>query len=382
VELAVMTLPATAQSLDFEFYRTKVEPIFLKKREGHARCVVCHSPSNTAFKLQKLAPGATSWTEEQSRLNFQSASQLVTPGDPGSSRLLMHTLSPDAGGDPFHGGGRQFPSKSDPDWMILAQWVGTAKGTETTSTGLDFQTYRSTIEPVFLKTREGGARCYNCHSVVNTRLRLQKLSPGSTTWTEAQSRQNFAVVSKLVTPGDPQKSRLLLHPLAPEAGGDPIHTGGKFWKTQSDPEWQAMAAWVKSASGGAGTASTAKALDFTFYRTRVEPIFAEKRPSHARCIVCHSGGNTGFRLQELAPGTSTWTEAQSRRNFENASQLVVPGDPSASRLLMHPLSPDDGGDPFHGGGRQFASKNDPAWQTLAQWVNGANATQAARSPAQ
>ena len=31
-----------AQSLDFEIYRTRVEPIFIKKRPGHARCVACH----------------------------------------------------------------------------------------------------------------------------------------------------------------------------------------------------------------------------------------------------------------------------------------------------------------------------------------------------
>ena len=31
------------QSLDFDYYKTRVEPIFLKKRPGHARCVVCHA---------------------------------------------------------------------------------------------------------------------------------------------------------------------------------------------------------------------------------------------------------------------------------------------------------------------------------------------------
>ena len=29
------------------------------------------------------------------------------------------------------------------------------------------------------------------------------------------------------------------------------------------------------------------------------------------------------------------------------------------------------GDVFHSGGRQFASKRDPAWRILAAWVNGA-----------
>src|SRR5450756_1484816 len=105
------------------------------------------------------------------------------------------------------------------------------------SSSLDFKTYRAQIEPIFLKMRQGNVRCYDCHSVMNTRLRLQPLTAGDSTWSEEQSRQNFEVVSRLVTPNEPMKSRLLLHPLAPEVGGDPTHTGGKFWASQNDQEW-------------------------------------------------------------------------------------------------------------------------------------------------
>jgi hypothetical protein len=118
---------AQAQSLDFETYRTRVEPVFLKKRAGHARCVVCHEASNSAFRLQPLSTGSTKWTEEQSRLNYENVTHLVKPGNPDASRLLIHPLSPDAGGDIFHGGGRQFQSKNDAEWKILADWVGQAK---------------------------------------------------------------------------------------------------------------------------------------------------------------------------------------------------------------------------------------------------------------
>ena len=41
-------------TLDYEFFKTKVEPIFLKKREGHTRCYVCHEESTNAFRLEKL----------------------------------------------------------------------------------------------------------------------------------------------------------------------------------------------------------------------------------------------------------------------------------------------------------------------------------------
>jgi hypothetical protein len=118
---------ATDQGLDFEIYRTRVEPVFLKRRPGHARCVVCHETSNTAFRLQPLVSGSANWTEEQSHRNFENVTHLVTPGNPAKSRLLIHPLSPDAGGDEFHGGGRQFASKDDPEWKVIADWVRQGK---------------------------------------------------------------------------------------------------------------------------------------------------------------------------------------------------------------------------------------------------------------
>jgi hypothetical protein len=118
-------------------------------------------------------------------------------------------------------------------------------------------------------------------------------------------------------------------------------------------------------------AQTAPKLDYEFFKSRVEPVFLTKRPDHARCYVCHVESNNAFRLERLSPGVRAWTEEQSRRNFEMVSILVNPGDPDTSRLLLHPLDPEGGGDVFHSGGRQFPSKRDPAWRTLAAWVNGA-----------
>ena len=118
-------------------------------------------------------------------------------------------------------------------------------------------------------------------------------------------------------------------------------------------------------------AQTTPKLDYEFFKGRVEPVFLTKRPDHARCYVCHVESNNAFHLERLSPGAGVWTEEQSRHNFEVVSALVNPGDPDTSRLLLHPLSPEGGGDVFHSGGRQFPSKRDPAWRTLAAWVNGA-----------
>ena len=125
--IGLMAEIAFAQGLDFQTYRTRVEPIFLKKRPGHARCVVCHEANNSAFRLQPMPPAGGMWTEEQSRKNYENVIHLVKPGDPLGSKLLIHPLAPDAGGDEFHGGGWQFVSQKDPDWMTIEEWVKAAK---------------------------------------------------------------------------------------------------------------------------------------------------------------------------------------------------------------------------------------------------------------
>ena len=114
-------------------------------------------------------------------------------------------------------------------------------------------------------------------------------------------------------------------------------------------------------------------LDFEYYKANVEPIFVERKAGFTRCVVCHAeGGRVGF-LEEMERGADGWTEEQSRMNFENLQRLVVPGAPLESRLLMHPLEPDAGGDEFHNGGRQFTSQEDPWFQTLSAWVLGETA---------
>jgi hypothetical protein len=110
------------------------------------------------------------------------------------------------------------------------------------------------------------------------------------------------------------------------------------------------------------------ALDYTFFKEKVQPIFLKKRPGHARCVTCHRHGSPP--LQPLSPGADTWNETQSRANFAAWKLFVVPGNPLKSRMLLHPLAVEAGGDRFHAGGKHWQSQNDPEWQTLAAWVNG------------
>lgn len=115
------------------------------------------------------------------------------------------------------------------------------------SAQLDFEFYRTRIEPILLKKRPGMVACYKCHSANNVRL-FQRMAPGQTAFSEAESRKNFQAVSAFVRPGEPLKSPLLIHPLAEQAGGDRFHSGGKQWSSQKDPEWRTLADWVSGKS--------------------------------------------------------------------------------------------------------------------------------------
>jgi YVTN family beta-propeller protein len=108
-------------SLDFEFYRARIEPLFLVKRPNNIRCVECHERGAGALRFQPLTEG-TSWTEDASRKNFTAVSAFVAPGNPRGSRLLQHPLERESGGDPFHGGGKHW-SANDPEYQTLAAWV-------------------------------------------------------------------------------------------------------------------------------------------------------------------------------------------------------------------------------------------------------------------
>ena len=112
----------------------------------------------------------------------------------------------------------------------------------------------------------------------------------------------------------------------------------------------------------------AASLDYEFFKNNVQPIFLATRPGHARCISCHASG-TPLRLQPLPPGRTAWSEEETHKNFDAVRRVVMPGS-LESKLLVHPLAQDAGGDFYHNGGKHWSSQNDAEWQTLKAWVLG------------
>jgi YVTN family beta-propeller protein len=150
-----------------------------------------------------------------------------------------------------------------------------------TAPSLDFEYFKAHVEPIFTTKRPGNARCVSCHGF-GTTMKLQALPEGAATWSDADARANFEIVRARVVPGNPDASRLLRHPLAEEAGGDPHHDGGKHWSSKSDPEWQTLAAWV---NGATLASSAAKPLEL-----------------HARIVQTNSAGDN---VHIIDPATNT-----------------------------------------------------------------------------
>jgi hypothetical protein len=130
----------------------------------------------------------------------------------------------------------------------------------------------------------------------------------------------------------------------------------------------AAALVVATASFG----SQAATLDYEYFKAKVQPIFLTKRPGHARCVMCHAEANNMLKLEKLPEGQTTWTEEQTRKNFDTVSKIInAVDDPLTAKILIHPLAPEAGGDSYHSGGRQFANRNDPYWKTIADFAKGA-----------
>jgi hypothetical protein len=244
---------APNKGLDFEYYVSAVEPIFLRHRGGFVgtdtSCVACHTiQANAPLGLQPLTEenGSVFWTEEQSRQNFENVAMLVNPSAPETSRLLLAPLATTAGGD-RHSGGNFWNSTDHSEYRIIAEWIATGDPNAGADpvVEVDFEFFRSCVQPIFVNPIDNAMPCIECHSG-----EFAIPPPEGSYWTEEQSRQAFESLSYLIDPGRPDSSRFLHKPLHPNAGGDLMHNGGRRWYSADDPERMALAGWVRGDSRG------------------------------------------------------------------------------------------------------------------------------------
>ena len=84
----------------------------------------------------------------------------------------------------------------------------------------------------------------------------------------------------------------------------------------------------QAASSPASSQPSPPPLDYDFYRAKVEPLFLEKRPGHARCVTCHAGSATLSRY---------WLSTGPYHLMKNDDGPVL----ANLALLNNPSLPDD-----------------------------------------
>jgi hypothetical protein len=257
--------------------------------------------------------------------------------------------------------------------VMSPQFLGATAAAQTGSFPgtAELETYRDTVEGVFMEDRGGTTRgyasCVMCHTW-QTSVRFSLETPNSNAgWSSEQSMRNFDVVSQLVNTADPESSRLLLKPLAPDAGGL-THTGGTYWTSKDDPQYVALLDWIQSLPADRYVPEPEPELNFEFFRACVQPVFANPREGQLRCANCHSSGLIGFA--PAAQRGDEWSDEEAQRAYRLLSRVITPGNPEQSRFLLKPLHPDGGGAYSHNGPRRWQSRDDPEWQMLAGWVRG------------
>ena len=79
VALLVQQPAPSAASLDFEFFKTRIQPIFTAKRPAHARCVSCHS-TGTPMGIDRGAPLMMRWGPVGSGAGATTGCSILTSG--------------------------------------------------------------------------------------------------------------------------------------------------------------------------------------------------------------------------------------------------------------------------------------------------------------
>jgi hypothetical protein len=136
-------------------------------------------------------------------------------------------------------------------WFVFAVWPplrAQQAAPSAAAPSLDFEIFRARVLPILTSARKGNARCVACHARGGSNSFLEPLPPGATVYNDEQARRIFERIQRLVVPGEPLKSILLLNPLAEEVGGSHWHSGGKHWTSQDHPEFQVLADWVRGSA--------------------------------------------------------------------------------------------------------------------------------------
>ena len=175
-------------------------------------------PHRHAHAAAAAAAGrASGWTAEQTRQNFEAVSRVMTPGDVMKSPLARA---------PAGAGGRRRRTAHRRQVLDVAGQPGVpghcrvgaaplrrARRQRRGRPPLDFEFFKTRIQPIFLAKRPGHARCITCHESGTPRLIAAaggRRRPGPTSSRARTSRRG----SGSWCPATDRRAASLMHPLA------------------------------------------------------------------------------------------------------------------------------------------------------------------------
>jgi hypothetical protein len=223
--LAGISPPATLRAegeeeapVDYRFYKERISPALMQY------CAECHANPRKRSKMGRFflrpAPGRRI-RERYHERNFEMVLDYI---EPRNSLLLLKAIGPDRGGVTHEGGALLNDNMAE--YGAIVDWINGTKLPPPTFTPPpaeegqpDFLFFYKRIEPVLL------AVCAECHEGRGKgRMKVITHERGEPFPLE-DHYANFQMALGLVRPGQPEKSRFLLKPLA-EADGGIKHRGG------------------------------------------------------------------------------------------------------------------------------------------------------------
>jgi HEAT repeat protein len=250
---------------------------------------------------------------------------------------------------------------------------------------LDFSFFVARVQPILERERYGKTRCMDCHAVSANLSRNHLVRPlPSGQYTESAVWSNYASILSVVDFKDPEASYILRKPLAVAAGGTRVHTGGKYWTSKANPEYQTILAWIDGARLSSPTASDQRQLSriipdpttglpsFKLFEAQVEPILDKKYGivQDQSCMSCHSQVRESGKFHLIPPdGEGHYSQAKLYANYLSCVEFLNLRDIVKSPILLEPLNPQSAGfSVVHPGGALWLDRRDPDYRTIAAWA--------------
>ena len=112
---------ATSTSLDYEFFKTRVQPIFMAKRAGNARCISCHAPARRCDCSRSRREARHGATRTRARTSRRSAGRRARQPEEQAAASIRSRKRPAA--TSITTAASTGDSQNDPEWQTLEAWV-------------------------------------------------------------------------------------------------------------------------------------------------------------------------------------------------------------------------------------------------------------------